>query len=326
MSSLGDKLAAVCSTAHSEVVLVAPFIKVKALQQLLAGVSPVVKVVCVTRWRPEEIVAGVSDLEVWTYLRQRSNSVLLLRPDLHAKYYRADDKCLIGSANLTATALGWIPQPNLELLVPLPANHDSLVGFENQVFAGSTPATEDLYDQMRAAVNLLPEHQESAYAVIPQENNQHRLIGVEAWLPTLRHPDQLYPAYCGNVDNMTTASREAALSDLWVIAPPLGLDKATFTAYVGALLLQMPTIQKITSFVETPQRFGAVSALLRSLSCGASPDFDSDRAWQTLMRWLLYYLPTMFKSFKTNYSEIFAQNIQRTHQENGNQQHLQDFE
>lgn len=103
----GTELSNLCAEANKEVLLAAPFIKVSVLEKLMNKISPDVSLRCITRWFPEEIVAGVSDLEVWSLIQQRSNSSLWLRPDLHAKYYRADQRCLVGSANLTGKALGW---------------------------------------------------------------------------------------------------------------------------------------------------------------------------------------------------------------------------
>ncbi len=83
------------------------------------------------------------------------------------------------------------------------------------------------------------------------------------------------------------------------------LSQKTFKAYIGTLLLQKPIIQKVDSFVQTPQRFGAVKNLLNSLPCAANPHFNAERAWQTLMRWLLYFLPNRYALSVPNYSEVF---------------------
>lgn len=116
---LGTELSKLCTEADRELLLVAPFIKASVLERLLDKISSDVTLKCITRWFPEEIVTGVSDLEVWNLIQNRPNSSLWLRSDLHAKYYRADNHCLVGSANLTGKALGWSDCPNLELLVPL---------------------------------------------------------------------------------------------------------------------------------------------------------------------------------------------------------------
>src|SRR4051812_46006665 len=114
MPLLARELDALCSNARDELVLVAPFIKQAVLMRLLDATASSVAVRVVTRWSPQEIKSGVSDLEVWDVINARSGAVLLLRADLHAKYYRADMSCLVGSANLTHAALGLATVPNLE--------------------------------------------------------------------------------------------------------------------------------------------------------------------------------------------------------------------
>lgn len=151
----GDQLRALCEAARGEIVLAAPFIKAATLSKLITAIQPGVKLRCITRWRPEEIAAGVSDLEVWPLLRDREHCTLLLRPDLHAKYYRIDDSCLVGSANLTATALGWAREPNLELLVALSADVPSLVAFEAAMLSGCVAVTDDLWARLRAVTDAL---------------------------------------------------------------------------------------------------------------------------------------------------------------------------
>jgi hypothetical protein len=117
--SIGESLTNLCQRAQKELVLVAPFVKADVLDRLLHHINIEVSLTCVTRWHLDEIISGVSDIEVWDLIRERASASLLLRSDLHAKYYRADDECLIGSANLTMAALGWSSRQNLELLVPL---------------------------------------------------------------------------------------------------------------------------------------------------------------------------------------------------------------
>src|SRR6266566_1157307 len=117
MALIVDRLIALCSSADYELMLVAPYIKRPILAQLFAATKPSVSVQVITRWLPQDIRAGVTDIEVWDLVQERPRSCLRLRQDLHAKYYRADNRCLVGSANLTAAALGLSAAPNLELLV-----------------------------------------------------------------------------------------------------------------------------------------------------------------------------------------------------------------
>ena len=62
---LGTELSKLCAEARNEVLLVAPFIKVTVLEKLLNEIPSNISIRCITLWFPEEVVAGVSDLEVW---------------------------------------------------------------------------------------------------------------------------------------------------------------------------------------------------------------------------------------------------------------------
>ena len=148
----GEQLEQLCRQGQQVVLLVAPFIKAATLARLLNYMQPGVELRCVTRWRPEEIAIGVSDLDVWPLLQARPNSVLWLSSALHAKYYRADAQCLIGSANLTNAALGWSAQPNLELLVDLPASAAQCIGFEGDLWSSAIAVDDDLHALMVKAV------------------------------------------------------------------------------------------------------------------------------------------------------------------------------
>jgi hypothetical protein len=309
---LGTKLSKLCAEARNEVLLVAPFIKVAVLEKLLNEIPSNVPLRFITRWFPEEIIAGISDLEVWSLIQQSPNYSLWLRPDLHAKYYRVDDRCLVGSANLTGKALGWSERPNLELLVTLSANEPAMKTFEKELLASCILVDRDLFEQMSATVSLLTEgHPEliarnsSEVKVIKENFTTNKIITVDAWLPTLRNPEDLYLTYSGLIEQLSTASKITALTDLRSLTIIPNLSQKVFQAYIGTLLLQKPIIQKVDSFVKTPQRFGAVKNLLNSLPCSNNPHFDAERAWQTLMRWLLYFLPNRYALSVPNYSEVF---------------------
>jgi hypothetical protein len=303
----GIQLEKLCAEACKEILLVAPFIKASVLKQLLGQISSQVTVKCVTRWQPEEILAGVSDLEVWSLLKQRPQSFLWLRPDLHAKYYRADDRCLVGSANLTAKALGWSNLSNFELLIQLPATQPNLQIFETELFKGCIQVDESLFKQMSATLQLLTEQypKQLSNVSINPDSLQEDLVPMKAWLPTLRNPEDLYLAYSGQEDKLTLTARDAAAQDLRSLSVIPNLTKKAFIAYVGIILLQKPIIQQVDSLVTTPQRFGAVRDLLASLPCAKFPNFHADRAWQTLMRWLLYFLRNRYAISVPNYSEVF---------------------
>ena len=304
----GHQLEQLCKEARDEILLAAPFIKVSVLERLFSQISSEIIVKCITRWQPEEIVAGVSDLEVWSVVKNRPQTSLWLKPHLHAKFYRADQNCLIGSANLTAKALGWSTPSNLEILVPMSATDLYLQAFETELLKNCIEVDEEIFQQFYRTVELLNKTKPSLpiyTSHIDCIEQSDCLISDERWLPNLRHPQDLYPAYCGKLEKLTTTTLNSALTDLQSLPVPENLTQEAFKTYVGTLLLQKPIVQTVDSFVSTPQRFGAVRNLLKSLPCQQISEFDANRSWQTLMRWLLYFLPHRYNLSVPHHSEIF---------------------
>jgi hypothetical protein len=308
---LGDYLEQLCRSTTQTLWLVAPFIKQATLKRLLEQVAPVVQVNCVTRWRPDEIVAGVSDLDVWLLIRERPNSTLWLRSDLHAKYYRGDQQVLIGSANLTNTALGWSLRPNLELLI----DAELLPDFERELLVGSVMVDNSIYEQIKLMVEALPPQTSSKLDTTQfisgsLEDDDMPAMPIEAWLPMLRRPESLYKAYIGEWDKLGTGSRIAAISDLQALDIPSDLNREQFETYVGVQLLQKPIVRQVDQFVEIPQRFGAVRSFLKTLPCASQQDFDADIAWQTLMRWLVYFVNLRYRVDVYHHSEVISRTMQ----------------
>lgn len=79
-------LARHCGGAR-KLVIAAPYIKEEALSLLLAVASSAASITCVTRWVPNDIVVGASDLSCRNVVADRGGR-FLLHTSLHAKYYR----------------------------------------------------------------------------------------------------------------------------------------------------------------------------------------------------------------------------------------------
>ena len=308
---IGNSLERLCSQSEFELILVAPFVKHEIVQRLLNLVDRSVSITCITRWKAEEIRIGVSDIEVWDQLKGRQNTKLLLRQNLHAKYYRGDAKCLIGSANLTATALGWNRRPNIELLLPMDAETDSLASFESELIAGSTTVNDSIADYMRSVVAQLPERVETGADDLQFEYDfeSRAPFGPESniskWLPTLRDPVNLFTVYSGKTNNLLQITKESAFLDLADLRPPPWFDELEFNLIIGSILVQMPLIAALDIFCEKPQRFGAVTQFLRERIPDHNGVMDFDVIWQTFMRWLLYFLPGRYKRTQPRHSELF---------------------
>lgn len=295
---LGDQLLDACRTARGELTLCAPFVKSAVLERALDATTESVSVELFTRWRPEEVAAGVSDTAVLGVVERHGGSVHLC-DRLHAKFVRFDDRTLIGSANLTATALGWTALPNLELLVEVPADTPQLRDVEARLREESVVATSDLAEEIDRIAAMLPrvELRADVLEATPEPN----AVG---WYPTLRQPPDLYVAYSAGLERLARASATAAAHDLSALQVPAGLGRREFEAVVASRLLQTPAVQSIDAFLASSQRFGAVRDLLGE-RLGLDRE-EADFAWQTIMRWLLEFLPERYERRVSNWSEVLV--------------------
>ncbi len=309
-SSIGERVCNHCATAREELVIVAPFMKVDALLHILRCVSENVTVRCVTRWHMAELAMGVSDIGIWHIISGRPLGSLWLRDDLHAKYYRADSTCLIGSANVTGAALGWSQRTNLEIVVQIPAVEQGLPLFERDLFASSVRVDDRIYsvfaDALSELGNTLPAYPDVDISSVLTDESLVAETNWLQWLPNLRNPKLLHAIYLDNTDSLSPAAIKDGKLDLAVLNIPNGLSEVQFNKCVAAQLLQKPLIAVVDEFLITPRRFGEVRRLIGTKSKALSGQYeDSTRAWQTLMRWFMYFLPTRYRYSVPNHSEIF---------------------
>ena len=188
----GTVLRGHCSDAQN-IAIVAPYIKADALTMILGVVSPVASLVCITRWKLYDLTVGASDSECRTIVKEFGGS-FRLHPSLHAKYYRIDDVVLIGSANLTSSAMGWSPQSNLEILCR-PGNDFDECAFWQELLKDSREISDDEFRRWEAIVKINA-RSEWANAV-----NQPRL---DSWRPTTRDPRHLELSYQGREDEIAS--------------------------------------------------------------------------------------------------------------------------
>jgi hypothetical protein len=303
---LGEKLVRAGATCKTEMVLVAPFMKSATLSRIIDCLPPSASLMCMTRWRLEEIAAGVSDLECWDIVSRRPNSRFLLRSNLHAKYFRFDGLVYLGSANLTMTALGWSKRPNAEALLAFFVEEiDSSKAFEESLLDGVVDVTADLVTEFKTMLE--------SYSVpapigplVPERDifdaASRDLAAPKLWLPRSRSPEYLHRVYSGENDAMTTLGLVAANEDLLDLELPPGLSEVAFRNVVASRLAATPVMAKLDQFLISKRRFGEMRSWLAA-QLGVR---DATDEWQRLMRWLLFFLPNKYEAKTANYSEIFG--------------------
>jgi hypothetical protein len=277
----GDLLIEHVRRAQTSVLLCAPFIKKSVLKVLLDCVSDNVFVRIVTRWIPEEIAAGVSDLGVFDLVQARENCSLYLLDNLHAKVYMSDDGVLVGSANLTGRALGWSSSTNLEILTQVNASDASVVRCLEALTKSRIATKEEMEDIRELAGSIVsPQLPEGADA----DDARAR-----TWLPTLSAPARLFEAYVPEGrERLTQPVVDAADVDLKALDIRIGLNRDEFFEAVKAGLRSMTATKRILEAARFDLSDAAGADLVKTLS--SSDDISPAVQWAIVREWITFFL------------------------------------
>ena len=281
-------------SAHGEVTIVAPYIKSKSLRNLLTELPSTINVLtCVSRWLPQDIASGVCDIDIYEDILAHSGK-LLVHPHLHAKYYRAGNRCLVGSANLTNRGLGWTTPANLELLVELPLDFSGLLEWEEALLDSAIPVTEELRDQVSQEAEHL-KMDDKIFRMPEVDTGTEKDTAASHWVPTCSAPDRLWNVYKGGgIDTMPSSSWEAAQYDLAALAPPHGLSEQLFDAYIAGILKQMPIMTEIDHLASTGLTDNQAHTFLAERLEINDPG-SSEQAWRVLKAWLGHFFSETYR-------------------------------
>ncbi|MGW1374671.1 phospholipase D family protein [Streptomyces sp. NPDC002446] len=267
--------------ATRDVLLVAPFIKKETFQAALTAVpTSVERVQCVTRWSVAEVAAGVSDPEIAELAEADGRVSISLCHSLHAKLYAADDRCLVGSANLTGKATGRVPAPNIELLIEAELAHPEVRRILDAIDVAAVPGTVELAGQIREQADLLRDDEDAPQMLVIGESETRA-----RWLPETRNPERLYRVYNGRHRNISSDVLAGVLRDLVRMDIPPGLSEQDFGAAVLDRLRALPEVRTLAES-------GALNLddAKRTLIDGGFHTADqAQRAVETIARWLSYF-------------------------------------
>lgn len=290
---LGNQLLKLVSSAEERVVLVAPFIKAESLRLILDAIpNPGPQIDCVTRWQPEDIVDGVCDLEIFELVAERANARLWKHPNLHAKFFRSDESCLIGSANLTGRALGWRLPTNLELLVDLDVSLPGLQAWEASLLSNCIPVTVELRDQVAKDAEELAGRRPRLLSMEVEHDDDPSF----RWMPLCPSPERLFKVYSGELDDtkMVRSAFEFAKRDLRSLGPPKGYSEENFLKHVAHRLRKLEVIQKVVDASNAGLSDVQATDLISDY-IDPSSTIDADDAWKVLKRWMVHFFPDDYR-------------------------------
>lgn len=298
MPTLGEELLDLCKQATKEVILVSPFIKVNTLKRILNSIpEQTTSIKCVTRWRPEEIAAGVSDIEIFDLIQERLGAKLFIHPFLHAKFFRIDSKCFIGSANLTQRALGWAMPSNLEFMLHASSGDPRIQLFEQNLFMTTFEATQEIKDETISILDSIQKegNVSDKFLMAGDLADDNDTYNSSYWLPLCTRPELLYGIYSGkDADRIVKWTFESGQRDLQFLGIPSGFSSSAFNKFVAASIQQAPVIQHIYEMAKntiTPEVGVGIILSFEKQYCTYSPE----EHWKTIKAWLLYFLPHIYR-------------------------------
>ena len=304
MKTIGDDIVSLLGSAKHNALVVAPFMRSEALSPLLDSISDGVEITVVTRWRPTDLLSGVSDLDIYDVVKSK-NAALYIRHDLHAKHFAADDRCLIGSANVTLTALGWRTPANLELLTPISRKSQSIINFEKKLFSGAILATAQQHDFLTKFLS----HFRKLDISIPNAGDDKWYPLLPDWIPQIRNPEELYSVYNQSTDVSRTAlkSMKKEIDQIGVIP---GLNEEEFRIWIAAKIGQAPLIVQVIQHIEEhgDMTEDALSDILNQTDSDETRP-EAREVLQVLKHWLTYFLQTHYQTAPDSIKLIRAKNI-----------------
>ena len=275
--SPGNLVTSLCSNAQS-IVIVAPYIKADALSRVLATTSAEASLTCVTKWDPHDLAVGASDVKCRSLVIGSGGS-FRLHPSLHAKFYRIDDVVLIGSANLTSSALGWSEQPNLEILCRAGYDFDSWA-FQHELLKDAREISDDEFLRWESIVKI------ASSRVGAMAGSQPRL---DTWRPRTRDPIHLELSYRGREDQIASLDEQnAARRDLRALAMPSDLTNDEVRMWATACLLAAPFTNSVIQLTHTIDLAASYQSLARTYDLNMT---EARRDMETVQSWLALIAP-----------------------------------
>ena len=241
--------------------IVAPFVKLAALERLFDSTVPATGLKLVCRWRPEDLVSGVSDLEVFDYLTNRGCQ-LYVNHQIHMKLYVFESNwALSTSANLTLRGLGYLApeKVNIEVGSDVDLSAADWVNLY-RVVRDSRLVTPELYARFREYVEANP--QLPALPKVPDLLGPAKTFTL-ASLPATDSTEELAKFYLNPTKtDQSPDSVRRAYQDLATFGIPSGLTSHEFDEVLGEAFRTSPFVREFVDYlrIEGSLRFGAVNS------------------------------------------------------------------
>jgi len=291
------------------ILIVVPFIKFEALRHLHWARTKDLRLKVVCRWRPGDILAGASDVEIFPFLKA-AGCELYLNPDIHMKLYVFESNIAFNtSANLTLRGLGYSERPNREVGNMVTLNSEDLARLYT-IINSSRQVDDAMYARFKAFAeqNPLPPK-----AITPPDllgKPKDYTIGS---LPATETPSKLASYYFGSGRQSTTPEEiRRAVHDLVTFSIPPAITQTEFEQRLGASFRATPFVADFVEHLkkERSLSFGAVNNWIHQ-KCEDVPlpyRWEIKENTRIFYDWLAHYFPEISWDRPRHSQVIYWQN------------------
>ena len=271
--------------------LIAPFIKLDALKQLVSICDDTSELQIIVRWNAKDLLAGASDLEIYPYLTDH-NIPLYTHPDIHLKLFIFTDALAFHtSGNITHKGLGLAKTHNIEIGCEVGLTPNDWLQLL-RILDQSNRVDDEVH---QTAMTYLETNKSTSPPLPPldlQPKVDKRFSRLS--LPSSSNPDALY-AFYQDSDNekILPEAASAFMHDLLLYGIPMGLPKEVFFATLSGKFKAHPFVLEIVNLIKAAgsARFGLVNEWITA-NCSDKPTpyrWEMKTATRRLYDWLAYF-------------------------------------
>lgn len=232
-------------------VLIAPYIKRPVLKNLLELRRDEALCTVLTTWKPRDVKFGATDLDCYEVCRSYGIP-LLINNRIHIKaYFDYGRDGIIGSANLTETALGLTEPFNYEVAQKIELAEIDNVYFD-QIIAESFPVTDEIFADILRQVEAMKDGDALPKDFSIEVPQDHFLLSA---LPQTDNPDSLYRLYSGKTKG-TPREKACAAADIFRYKISAGLTEKNFMNELRTTFFAHPFIIAFLSYNDSFVRGG----------------------------------------------------------------------
>lgn len=284
--------------------IIAPFIKVDALCKIL-DLPKSEELSVIARWRPDEILRGVSDLAVYPLLKEM-RIPLYIHDSIHLKLFLFDsDRAFCSSANVTSMGLGFRDPGNEEAGALATLKFEDFLHLK-RLRDDSRLVTDEVYEAYLKCIDGIDLDPPNLPEVdLPNISDQKFLLSM---LPATKSPEKLWDLYStlGSAP-LGNDERHRVVHDLCTYKLPTGLSRNELDQRLGKGFRDNPFIREIVQLIKLKGsiRFGGVNDFIHR-TCRDVPlpyRWEIKSTTAHLYNWLAYYY-TEITWDRPSYSQV----------------------